>query len=69
MGWIRPDKLPPSSMFPAAEHWWEFFRKITETGRFGPYKVRGALYKSLYFLESYQQKCVDYCQQIIRGTL
>lgn len=69
LGWIRPDKLPSSRMFPAAEDWWEFFRKITETGRFGPYKIRGALYRSLFFLESYQQICVDYCQQTIRGTL
>lgn len=24
-GWIRPDKLPPSRMFPLRKDWWDFF--------------------------------------------
>ena len=43
-GWIRPDKLPPSSAFQRASDWWDFFRRLTESGEFGPYKITGALY-------------------------
>ncbi|MGD0877007.1 MAG: hypothetical protein ABSA01_02525 [Anaerolineales bacterium] len=61
-GWIRPDKLPSSQYFPIAKEWWEFFRELTAEGVFGPYKIRGALYKSMNFLESYQEKCVIECK-------
>ena len=57
-GWMRPDKLPPAASFQRAQDWWEFFRTVTSSGSFGPYKITGALYKSWHFLESYQQKCV-----------
>lgn len=61
-GWIRPDKLPPSNKFTFSKEWWEFFREITVSGDFGPYKISGALYKSWEFLESYQQFAVQYCK-------
>jgi hypothetical protein len=61
-GWMRPDKLPPERSFVRSQEWWEFFRKLTSEGTFGPYKIRGALYKSWHFLESYQQKCVRDCK-------
>jgi len=61
-GWMRPDKLPPARSFERSQQWWEFFRKLTNEGTFGPYKIRGALYKSWHFLESYQQKCVRDCK-------
>jgi hypothetical protein len=61
-GWMRPDKLPPEKSFTRSQEWWEFFRKLTMEGTFGPYKIRGALYKSWYFLEKYQQKCVSDCK-------
>lgn len=61
-GWIRPDKLPPSTKFEFSDQWWEFFREITSTGDFGPYKIAGALYKSWDFLESYQNFSVQYCK-------
>ena len=61
-GWIRPDKLPPSTKFTFAKDWWEFFREITSSGEFGPYKISGALYKSWDFLESYQHFAVQYCK-------
>lgn len=61
-GWIRPDKLPPSTKFDFSKDWWEFFREITATGEFGPYKISGALYKSWDFLESYQNFAVQYCK-------
>lgn len=62
-GWIRPDKLPPSRIFSVGEDWWDFFRMITSSGRYGDYKVSAALYKSWYFLESYQEICVQGCRQ------
>jgi len=61
-GWMRPDKLPPARSFQRSQKWWEFFRELTSEGTFGPYKVRGALYKNWHFLESYQQKCVRDCK-------
>lgn len=44
-GWIRPDKLPPSTKFNFSRDWWEFFREITASGEFGPYKISGAYTK------------------------
>jgi hypothetical protein len=61
-GWMRPDKLPPARSFTRSHDWWEFFRTLTMEGRFGPYKIRGALYKSWHFLETYQQECVRDCK-------
>ena len=60
-GWIRPDKLPPAASFRRAHEWWEFFRSLSSSGVFGPYKITGALYKSWHVLECYQQKCVREC--------
>lgn len=62
-GWIRPDLLPPSRMFSIGEDWWEFFRSVTRSGRYGDYKISGALYKSWHYLESYQTLCVDSCRE------
>jgi hypothetical protein len=61
-GWMRPDKLPPARSFTRGQDWWEFFRRLTMEGTFGPYKVRGALYKNWHFLETYQQECVRDCK-------
>jgi len=61
-GWIRPDKLPPSAQFNRAAEWWEYFRKLTNTARYGPYKIRAGLYKSWRFLETYQRLCVGQCK-------
>ena len=60
-GWIRPDLLPRSSEFPFWEEWWEFFRQITSSGKYGDYKIVGALYRSYFFLENYQGICVQKC--------
>ena len=60
-GWIRPDKLPRSPMFPLRENWWNFFQTITNSGRYGGYNIRGGLYKSLFFLENYQKICIQAC--------
>ena len=61
-GWIRPDKLPPAQMFEFSRHWWEFFRGITSSSRYGSYQIRAGLYKSWYYLESYQSQCVIECK-------
>jgi len=61
-GWMRPDKLPPAKSFHRSQEWWEFFRQLTSTGNFGPYKINGALYKSWHFLENYQQVCIRDCK-------
>ncbi len=61
-GWMRPDKLPPAESFGRNQAWWDFFRSLSATGDFGPYKISGALYKDWHFLESYQAECVTDCQ-------
>lgn len=63
-GWMRPDKLPPAESFALSKDWWEFFRQLTSSGEFGPYKITGALYKNWHFLESYQEKCIRDCQEL-----
>jgi len=61
-GWIRPDMLPPRE-FEFTRTWWDFFRKITASGQFGPYRIRGGLYYSWFFLEQYQMICIDQCKK------
>ena len=53
-GWIRPDKLPPEGEFRFRKEWWGFFRQIESQREYGPYKIRGAIWRSWHFLESYQ---------------
>jgi len=62
-GWIRPDKLPPTHTFRVRKDWWEFFRRTTSHGHYGPHKVRGALFRTWHFLETYQEINVRKCQQ------
>ena len=61
-GWIRPDKLPISKKFTLTDEWWEFFRKLTSSGEFGPYKINGAIYKDWDFLQGYQKYAVQNCK-------
>lgn len=68
-GWIRPDKLPPAHSFERCKEWWEFFRTISNTGVYGPYKIAAGLYKSWHHLERYQSICIKQCQQDFRGLL
>lgn len=60
-GWIRPDKLPPSHKFALCKDWWDFFRSITSTGRYGPYKISAGLYRNWHFLETYLSVCINEC--------
>jgi hypothetical protein len=61
-GWIRPDFLPTGKSFALAQQWWEFFRRVTESGSFGPYKVNAGVYHSIFFFESYQSICINECK-------
>lgn len=62
-GWIRPDHFPRVGKVPQADAWWDFWSDLTRSRRFGPYKVRGGLYRSWHFLESYQKKCIEIQQR------
>lgn len=68
-GWLRPDKLPPERTFERCREWWEFFRELTSSGTYGPYKLRAGLYKSWHFMESYHALCIRECQDHIRGEV
>jgi hypothetical protein len=62
-GWIRPDKLHRSNVYPFSKQWWDFFQTLTASSQFGEYKITGALYHSRYFFEAYQRICLDQCKQ------
>ncbi len=66
-GWLRPDKLPPERRFERCREWWEFFREVTGSGTYGPYKIRAGLYKSWHFMETYQALCIKECQDHAKG--
>jgi hypothetical protein len=65
-GWIRPDKLPTENRFKFSLEWWEFFNRLSASGKYSAFKVRGALYFDWYYLEAYQMKgasaCLDHLQ-------
>ena len=62
-GWIRPDYLPPSRRFVLGNEWWEYFRKLTSSGKYGYYKIAGAIYKDWNYIEYYQISAIDSCAQ------
>lgn len=49
-GWIRFDKIPRDFLY--ARVWWNFFSKLSSDKRFGPRKIRAAIFKS-WFHASY----------------
>lgn len=61
-GWIRPDLLPPEKSFEEALRWWTFFNGLSQSGLYSSFRVRGAIYRELYFLESYQLRSVSQCK-------
>lgn len=65
-GWMRPDKLPLERSFTFTRIWWDFFEKVSGGGEYGPYKIRGGLYQSQFFFQSYQQKCFDQCRSALK---
>mgnify|MGYP007135454148 CR=1 FL=1 len=61
-GWIRPDKLPSARKFEIAMDWWRFFDALAASGEFGPFKIRGGLYRDWTFLKGYQNRAVLWCK-------
>ena len=61
-GWIRPDKLPGGNVFKFANEWWDFFRSLQQSRRFGPYKIAAGIYHDMYFLKSYQTRAIAACR-------
>jgi predicted nucleotidyltransferase len=71
-GWIRPDKLPSAFHFEFADKWWKFFQRLASDRKYGPYKIRGALYHSWFFFQEYQkisiQECIEQRNNEIRNN-
>ncbi|MCB1581335.1 MAG: hypothetical protein KDJ32_10700 [Alphaproteobacteria bacterium] len=61
-GWIRPDMLPLEHSFRISKEWWDFFERISGSGEYGRYRIRGGLYHSRLFFDSYQKICFDQCR-------
>jgi len=58
-GWMRPDKLPRNTSFVDPLNWWEYFERLSASGKFGRIKIRGGLYYSLDALESFQKIAIE----------
>lgn len=63
-GWVRPDYLPPTVQY--ANEWFEYFRRLTASQKFGPFKISAGVYKSWQFLERYQEIAIAQCRQSLR---
>jgi hypothetical protein len=61
-GWIRPDMLPFMSENCYRKNWFEYFKDLTNSGEYGPYKIRAGIYKDWNFLEDYQLKAIKECK-------
>jgi len=55
-GWIRPDLFPFN--YPKKNEWFEFFKSISY-GKYGNYKVAGAIFRNEYFFESYHSRNIN----------
>lgn len=64
-GWVRPDYLPPSVQ--SANEWFEYFRQLTLSQKFGPYKINAGVYRSWQFLEHYQADAIAKCRRNLRN--
>ena len=49
-GWIRPDLFPFS--YSQKDKWFDFFKTISY-GKYGNYKIAGAIFRNEYFFEEY----------------
>ena len=63
-GWIRPDKLPRKGLKWSSSNWFEFFRKLTQTQQYGPYPIKGGIYKDWNFFESYSKSSIAKCRNV-----
>lgn len=68
-GWLRPDRLPKDSNFPRSLEWFEFFRGLTNSGKFGPYKIAGGVYFNENFWEEYATSSFKNCRLSIEDPL
>ena len=62
-GWIRPDYFPATPSVKIAKDWWEYFRSLTYSRSYGPYKLSGAIYKSWDYVEQYQMGAITQCKE------
>lgn len=68
-GWLRPDRLPKDAQFPRSHTWFDFFRRLTASGRFGPYKISGGVYYDEWFWENYASLAFKDCRLAIEVPL
>jgi hypothetical protein len=68
-GWLRPDRLPKDEQFPLSRKWFDFFRELTASGRFGPYKISGGVYYDEQFWEKYASLAFRDCRLAIEAPL
>ncbi|UII81593.1 hypothetical protein [Flagellimonas sp. CMM7] len=52
-GWIRPDLFPFN--YSKKNAWFEFFKSISY-GKYGNYKIAGAIFRNEYFFEEYHSR-------------
>lgn len=55
-GWIRPDLFPFN--YPKKNEWFEFFKSISY-GKYGNYKIAGAIFRNEYFFEQYHSRNIN----------
>lgn len=55
-GWIRPDLFPFN--YPKKDAWFEFFKSISY-GKYGNYKIAGAIFRNEYFFEKYHRRNIN----------
>ena len=54
-GWVRPDFLPTDK---TKNQWFEFFRGLTNSEKYGRYHIGAGVYRSWRYFESYHQRAV-----------
>ena len=68
-GWIRPDKLPTDSEFKSSHKWFDFFRGLQQSGKYGRYPIRAGVYFDEYFWEAYARSSLEKCRDAIERPL
>lgn len=64
-GWLRPDMLPADPEFRLSHEWFEFFRGLQASGRFGGYKIAAGIYLNEHFWEEYVGAALSECRLYI----
>ncbi|HET6940605.1 MAG TPA: hypothetical protein VFH89_00440 [Sphingomicrobium sp.] len=68
-GWLRPDQLPKTAEYPKSREWFDFFRTLTSSGAFGPYKISAGVYYDEWFWEKYAALSFKNCRLAIEAPL